>query len=228
MSLMDEYRKRAELEGFSREPNVLPEVLPSSAERRELDFKRAETEEEITDKVRTNAQKSAQKLERLVDSINPDEMKTEERIAAVRAISDAQNKSVDALMKMTGRDKEAPRDNMVDVLAGMAQRGFSEGQRRHADRLCAGGRGVKCPSPDVGTAAMTDGERTTGSSTFSATTSTRSSSAWTATGPSSRPYARNSTSCATPVSVTPETIGSYGRSWWPRGGRPTREGQQPP
>jgi hypothetical protein len=42
----------------------------------------------------------------------------------VRAISDAQNKSVDALMKMTGRDKEAPRDNMVDVLAGMAQRGF--------------------------------------------------------------------------------------------------------
>jgi hypothetical protein len=124
MSLMDEYRKRAELEGFSREPNVLPEVLPSSAERRELDFKRAETEEEITDKVRTNAQKSAQKLERLVDSINPDDMKTEERIAAVRAISDAQNKSVDALMKMTGRDKEAPRDNMVDVLAGMAQRGF--------------------------------------------------------------------------------------------------------
>jgi len=120
VELSKAYIERAKAEGFHREPNI----LPSAEEERALELARNETEVDVTDQVRDNAQKAASKLGTLIDSVDVERLSSEDRIAAVRAIADAQNKSVDALMKMTGRDREAPRDNMADVLAGMAERGL--------------------------------------------------------------------------------------------------------
>jgi hypothetical protein len=74
--------------------------------RRAADVEVEGTERDIVEKVRGNALKAATTLD------------------AVRAVADAQGKSVDTLMKMTGRDARPQSDDFTAMLAGMAADGF--------------------------------------------------------------------------------------------------------
>jgi hypothetical protein len=60
----------------------------------------------------------------LIETIDPEKLSGDQKIAAVRAVADAQGKSVDTLMKMTGRDARPQSDDFTAMLAGMAADGF--------------------------------------------------------------------------------------------------------
>jgi arginine deiminase len=92
--------------------------------RREADVEVVQTEQDIVEKVRGNALKAANTLDTLIETIDPDKLSGDQKIAAVRAVADAQGKSVDTLMKMTGRDARPQSDDFTAMLAGMAADGF--------------------------------------------------------------------------------------------------------
>lgn len=78
----------------------------------------------IIDKVRQNAKKATEKVETLLDKM--DDIKGQDaQIAALRAASDAQVKSIDSLMKLTGRDAKPPDDDFVGVITALANQGLA-------------------------------------------------------------------------------------------------------
>lgn len=81
-------------------------------------------ETQIIDRVRNNADKATQVVEGLLEKVG-DVKGQDAQIAALRAASDAQTKSVDALMKLTGRDARPPDDDFVSVLTGLANQGLA-------------------------------------------------------------------------------------------------------
>lgn len=81
-------------------------------------------ETEIIDRVRKNADRATRKVENLLDKM--DDIKGQDaQIAALRAASDAQTKSIDALMKLTGRDAKPPDDDFVSVITSLANQGLA-------------------------------------------------------------------------------------------------------
>lgn len=81
-------------------------------------------ETEIIDRVRTNADKATRVVEALLEQVQ-DVKGQDAQIAALRAASDVQSKSVDALMRLTGRDAKPPDDDFVSVLTGLANQGLA-------------------------------------------------------------------------------------------------------
>lgn len=120
---MEEYVARVEGQGV-----VLPAATDPAGGERSLaqarkDEEDLQTEGEIVDKLRANANDAARieatLLQRVGEITDKDQLPS-----ALRAVADVKSKSIDGLVKLTGRDGQAPADDFAAMLRGMAESGF--------------------------------------------------------------------------------------------------------
>lgn len=116
---MEEYVERVAAEGV---------VIPAPNGGRSLEeAKKTEadlqTEGEIVDRLRHNAKNAAEiestLLERVGNITDDDQLP-----AALRAVADVKTKSIDGLVKLTGREGQSAGDDFASMLRGMAEAGF--------------------------------------------------------------------------------------------------------
>lgn len=96
------------------------EVLPSAQERADAELEARRDEDTIVGLARENALKALKYESQLMDKARD----ARDVPQALRAMSDARAKSVDTLMKLTGRDVKPVQDDFVQILQGLAAKGL--------------------------------------------------------------------------------------------------------
>lgn len=106
-------------------PGESGEVLPSTPTAAELEVRRREAlgaEENVVSNLRSNAERASEITGRLLD--RAEAVSDRDLPNTLRAVADVQSKSVDGLLKMTGRDREQAADDMVGVMRSLAAKGL--------------------------------------------------------------------------------------------------------
>jgi hypothetical protein len=96
------------------------EVLPSAQESHELEQAVRADEDTIVSLARANALKALRYEDVLLDKVKD----SRDVPQALRAVADARSKSVETLMKLTGRDVHRPSDDFTGMLQGLAAKGL--------------------------------------------------------------------------------------------------------
>jgi hypothetical protein len=96
------------------------EVLPSAQETHEIEQAARKDEDSIIDLARANALKALKYEDELLDKVKD----SRDVPQALRAVADARSKSVETLMKLTGRDVHRPSDDFTGMLQGLAAKGL--------------------------------------------------------------------------------------------------------
>jgi hypothetical protein len=96
------------------------EVLPSAEEQHDLEQAARRDEDNIVDLARANALKALRYEDKLLDKVKD----SRDVPQALRAVADSRAKSVETLMKLTGRDVHRPADDFSGMLAGLAAKGL--------------------------------------------------------------------------------------------------------
>lgn len=112
--IMGEYVEKVEADGI---------VLPAQKDY-ELDVAARAKEGEIVDKVRANAHKAADEIDRQLERLAQMNLSPDQTVQTARALADVQSKSVDALIKLTGRDHKPPETDLAQTLRGLAAAGM--------------------------------------------------------------------------------------------------------
>lgn len=101
---------------------ILPggEVALREAKKNEADL---QTEGAIVDQLRSNAKSAAEIEATLLERVG-NITEDEQLPSALRAVADVKNKSIDGLIKLTGRDGQDAGDDFAQMLRGMAEAGF--------------------------------------------------------------------------------------------------------
>lgn len=96
------------------------DVLPSAQETHELEQAARRDEDSIIDLARSNALKAL----RYEDQLLEDVLLSRDKPQALRAVADARSKSVETLMKLTGREANRPADDFVGMMQNLASKGL--------------------------------------------------------------------------------------------------------
>jgi plasmid stabilization system protein ParE len=96
------------------------EVLPSAQESHDLEQAARRDEDSIIDLARANALKALRYEDQLLDKVKD----SRDVPQALRAVADARSKSVETLMKLTGRDVHRPSDDFIGMMQGLASKGL--------------------------------------------------------------------------------------------------------
>jgi hypothetical protein len=100
--------------------NARGEVLPSVEETHELERAARADEDEIVTLARSNALKALRYEDTLLDKVKD----SRDVPQALRAVADSRAKSVETVMKLTGRDVHRPADDFTGMLQGLASKGL--------------------------------------------------------------------------------------------------------
>jgi hypothetical protein len=96
------------------------EVLPSAEEAHDLERAARADEDEIVTLARSNALKALRYEDTLLDKVKD----SRDVPQALRAVADSRAKSVETLMKLTGRDVHRPSDDFAGIMQGLASKGL--------------------------------------------------------------------------------------------------------
>lgn len=99
------------------------EVLPSASEQREKEIEAQRDEDSLVDLSRENALLAVKAEREMIQRVS-EITRTDQTPQALRALADARAKSVETLMKLTGRDVKPVNDDLPSIINGLVAKGL--------------------------------------------------------------------------------------------------------